>query len=76
MRIRLYSVSTRKQLSPLVEAYFNTIKKKLSNFSTENCRKYVSQFIKTPLNEDLLRIIIAETLIDLDNELDSYDSTD
>ena len=69
-------MSTRKQLLPLVEAYFNTIKNKLSKFSTDDCRKYVSQFIKTSLNEDLFRIIIAEKLIDLDNELDSYDSTD
>ena len=59
----------------LIDSYFRTIKNKLSNFESENCKKYVLQF-KTKFDEEKFFISLTQKLIALDFEISDYDTSD
>jgi hypothetical protein len=59
----------------LIESYFGVIKKRISKFTTEACRKYVKQY-KKGFDDQVFLEHLAVFLVELDDQLSDYSDVD
>jgi hypothetical protein len=63
--------STLYSYEDLIEAYFRSIKRSFSRFTTDGCRSYVRKFRHRFDDEQFLRAV-AKFLVAIDDELSDY----
>lgn len=68
-------MATKYSLDQLIDSYFQSINNRMSKYSTEKCIEFVKS-LRPNFKEDVLLKKLAIKLLELDDMIQDYDSTD